>query len=107
MLELQNISHHFNNVQILQNVNLSIKSGMVYGLLGPSGSGKSTLLYIASLLVKPESGCVMLEGKDLLVSKNAKEVKRNNFGFIFQSHNLIPELTGGKTYLSHNLLQIK
>ena len=69
-------------------------------LMGPSGCGKSTLLKILAGLENPDSGLVKVdekvifeEGKMQLSEGEFAEFRRENFGFIFQSHQLIPELT--------------
>ncbi|HOU29812.1 MAG TPA: ABC transporter ATP-binding protein [Bacteroidales bacterium] len=62
-----------NGTHALKNINLVIESGM-FGLLGPNGAGKSTLMRILVTLVKPTSGVVLLDGKD--IQKHRKEVRK-------------------------------
>ncbi len=93
MLELLNINHSFKETGVLKNVNLSLKENKVTGLFGASGSGKSTLLYIASLILKPDSGRVLIDGKEPASEKEIINARKKYFGFIFQFHNLIPEFT--------------
>lgn len=102
------------NNYALDNINLSIKSGEVVIILGPSGSGKSTLLNILSGIDNPTSGSVYFKDEriDDLNAKNLTSYREHNLGFIFQSYNLIPNLTvkenielGAK--LSKNPLNIK
>lgn len=62
-----------NGTHALKNINLVIESGM-FGLLGPNGAGKSTLMRILVTLVKPTSGIVLLDGKD--IQKHRKEVRK-------------------------------
>ena len=85
---------------IFSDIDLSIKSGTFMALMGPSGCGKSTLLKILAGLENPDSGLVKVdekvifeEGKMQLSEGEFAEFRRENFGFIFQSHQLIPELT--------------
>jgi len=85
---------------IFAEMDLSIKTGSFMGLMGESGCGKSTLLKIMAGLETPDSGSVFVgeqaifqDGKMPLNEAKFAEFRRNNFGFIFQSHQLIPELT--------------
>ncbi len=82
-------------VQVLFDIDLSIKSGQFTVFIGPSGSGKSTLLNIIGLLETPTSGKVVLEGQDISgLDKNELASYRNEkIGFIFQFHYLLPEFT--------------
>lgn len=81
-------------VEILKNINLKIKKGSFYSIMGPSGSGKSTLLYLLGGLDKPTSGSIKVNGKELSTMKDEEESKmrRNDIGFVFQFYNLIPNL---------------
>ena len=85
---------------IFSGVELSIKTGSFMGLMGESGCGKSTLLKIMAGLETPDSGSVFVDeqvifkdGKMRLNEAKFAAFRRENFGFIFQSHQLIPELT--------------
>ncbi len=82
-------------VQVLFDIDLSIKSGQFTVFIGPSGSGKSTLLNIIGLLEAPTSGKVVLDGQDISgLNKNELASYRNEkIGFIFQFHYLLPEFT--------------
>jgi len=97
ILELQNIKMEFKSgdsiLKILNNVNFSLEKGESVALIGPSGSGKSTLLQIAALLETPTSGNVIINGKSTLkLSNNEKtKLRRENLGFVYQFHNLLPE----------------
>lgn len=81
-------------VDILKDINLSIKKGSFYSIMGPSGSGKSTLLYLLGGLDKPTGGSIKINGKELSAMKDEEESKmrRNDIGFVFQFYNLIPNL---------------
>jgi len=85
---------------IFADMDLSIKTGSFMGLMGESGCGKSTLLKIMAGLETPDSGSVKVDeeeifkdGKMQLNEAEFAEFRRKHFGFIFQSHQLIPELT--------------
>ena len=84
---------------IFADMDLSIKTGSFMGLMGESGCGKSTLLKIMAGLETPDSGSVKVDeeeifkdGKMQLNEAEFAEFRRKHFGFIFQSHQLIPEL---------------
>ena len=65
MLELQNISFSRENKQILKNINLVIDNNKLIAVTGPNGSGKSTLAKIIMGMVKPDSGKILFDGKDI------------------------------------------
>ncbi|MBO5964790.1 MAG: ABC transporter ATP-binding protein, partial [Bacteroidaceae bacterium] len=79
----------------LINVSLEVKQGEFVAIMGPSGCGKSTLLNILGLLDRPTDGQYFLDGKDMcaLTEKERNVIRRGTLGFIFQSFNLIDELT--------------
>ncbi|MCH1967924.1 ABC transporter ATP-binding protein [Paraclostridium sordellii] len=81
-----------NKVQALKDINLSIEKGKFTAIIGPSGSGKSTLLNCIAGLDNISSGKVLLEGKDIstLSDNELSKLRSEEFGFIFQSFNLIP-----------------
>ena len=84
-----------NEVLVLQGVDLSVQAGEVVALVAPSGAGKSTLLHIAGLLDSPDSGTVTINGTDMTSRSDRKRtvVRRQEVGFIYQFHHLLPEFT--------------
>jgi putative ABC transport system ATP-binding protein len=82
-------------VAALANASLEIRAGEVTLIEGPSGSGKTTLISILGLLLKPTSGEVWLEGKNVarLGERDLPPLRARNFGFVFQGFNLFPALT--------------
>lgn len=80
---------------VLDNMTWSFSDGQFTALLGKSGSGKSTVLNLLSGLDQPDKGQVILNGEDLYgrTDKNLSDIRLINFGFIFQSFNLISNLT--------------
>lgn len=76
----------------LTHINLEIKEGQFYGILGPSGSGKSSLLYLLSGIQKPTSGKVYYKGAVLseMEEEALAAIRLKEFGFVFQKHFLIP-----------------
>src|SRR5689334_8694896 len=79
----------------LSNIHLSIKAGEWAAIVGPSGSGKTTLLAILGLLDTPTNGTYLLDGKPVsgLTPTQRAYVRNRHIGFIFQSFNLIGDLT--------------
>lgn len=82
-------------VHALKHATFSVPKGEFVAVVGESGSGKSTLLNMIGALDTPTSGKVLIDGKDIFSMKerNLTVFRRRNIGFIFQSFNLIPELT--------------
>ncbi len=82
-------------VNALKDVNLSVSEGEIVFIMGPSGSGKSTTLHIISFLDTPTDGKRIFMGKDMsrLSEKEAAQIRKQWFGFVFQEFNLLPELT--------------
>lgn len=96
ILEITNLNKIYgkgdNKLQALKDINLSIEKGKFTTIIGPSGSGKSTLLNCIAGLDTVSSGKVMLKGKDIstLNENKLSKLRSEEFGFIFQSFNLIP-----------------
>lgn len=84
-----------NEVRVLQGVDLTVQSGEVVALVAPSGAGKSTLLHIAGLLDTPDTGTVAIRGEDMtnLADRKRTAIRRNDVGFIYQFHHLLPEFS--------------
>lgn len=84
-----------NRVAALTEATLEVTSGQVTLIEGPSGSGKTTLISILGLLLKPTSGEVWLEGRNVadLGERDLPDLRARNFGFVFQGFNLFPALT--------------
>ena len=84
--------------QILQGIDLEIRSGDIQLLMGPSGSGKTTLLSILAGLLTPTTGKVYLLGEEITKMSRTKlaRFRRQNIGFIFQDFNLFPALTAAE-----------
>src|SRR3984893_1544823 len=99
MLKLVNTSKRFVGGDVvttaLNNVSLEIRAGEYVAVTGPSGCGKSTLLSILGMLDTPDGGEYWFDGKNVAAYSEAKlsELRRGRIGFIFQSFNLIEELT--------------
>ena len=99
MIEMHNLSRVYRTSSVettaLNNINLEIVAGEFIAVMGPSGCGKSTLLNIVGLLDSPSSGSYTFAGEQVQDLSEAKlaDVRKHNIGFIFQSFNLVDELT--------------
>ncbi|MFK7763042.1 MAG: ABC transporter ATP-binding protein [Roseobacter sp.] len=87
-----------NEVVVLRNLDLEVASGEVVALVAPSGAGKSTLLHIAGLLDAPDAGAVEIGGQamDGLSDARRTAARREDIGFIYQFHHLLPEFTAAE-----------
>ena len=81
--------------RVLKGVDLSVSRGETLAIVGASGAGKTTLLYLLGGLIQPTAGHVVLGGEDLysLSDSALSKVRNRKVGFVFQTHNLMPELT--------------
>lgn len=99
MLRVEQVSHAFRNakgsVPVLQDINLTVEKGTMVALLGSSGSGKSTLLNLMAGLMKPDQGKIWIADQDIvrLGENRLAEFRRSHIGFIFQSYELLSNLT--------------
>lgn len=94
MISIKNISKSFDNIKILENINLEVSGGEIISIIGPSGSGKSTLLRCIIGLEKADSGEVYYERQLMnLKDKASYQEIRSHMGFVFQHFNLFPNMT--------------
>lgn len=98
-LELKNVTKSYgesgNRTQVLRGISFCLDQGEICVLLGPSGSGKSTLLNIIGGIETVDEGTVSIGG-DIIGSMKEKDLskyRRSHLGYVFQSYNLIPNLT--------------
>ncbi|MDX1285342.1 MAG: ABC transporter ATP-binding protein, partial [Draconibacterium sp.] len=84
-----------NRYTALNDVTLNVESGEFVAVVGPSGSGKSTLLHTIGGLIRPDSGKVLFQSKDVyaLNSTEANQYRKESVGFVFQQFHLMPYLT--------------
>jgi putative ABC transport system ATP-binding protein len=99
MIEMHGLTKAYRTADIettaLSNINLQVNAGEFIAVMGPSGCGKSTLLNVLGMLDSPDSGRYAFNGEDVAAYPESKlaEIRKQNVGFIFQSFNLVDELT--------------
>ena len=91
MINVNNLTKSFNNIDAIKNLTININEGEIYGLLGSNGAGKSTTINILLGFLKPDSGHVSINEIDMTI--NFDEV-RKYIGYIPENVNLYPYLTG-------------
>ena len=111
ILELRSISRDFSDGKVTQrvlyDVNLAFYPGELAIVAGPSGSGKTTLLSIMGLILRPSAGRILIKGRDVtdLPEDEEATLRRENFGFVFQTPTDIPALTILENILVANAVQ--
>jgi lipoprotein-releasing system ATP-binding protein len=95
MLIAKGVQKSYGDLNVLKGVDVEVKKGEVVAFVGSSGAGKSTLLHILGTLDTPDTGSVIIDGKDVFKesAKNLALFRNRNIGFVFQFHNLLPEFT--------------
>lgn len=100
VLRLEGIEKAYNKgqpgeVTVLRGASMQVMPGEVVALVAPSGAGKSTLLHIAGLLDQPDAGQVMIAGAEAtrLSDRRRTAIRRDQVGFVYQFHHLLPEFT--------------
>ncbi|MFW1944526.1 methionine ABC transporter ATP-binding protein [Acinetobacter guillouiae] len=98
MIEFKNISKHYElkgqTIRALDQINLEIPAGSIFGIIGYSGAGKSTLIRLINLLERPNQGQVIINQKDFTaLDARALRQERANIGMIFQHFNLLQTKT--------------
>lgn len=100
MIEVRNLTKiynrgKFNETAAIVDVSLKVKDKSIVALTGPSGCGKTTLLSMMGLILTPTSGEILYDGENVLEASDywRTQFRRNNFGFIFQHINLLPQYT--------------
>jgi general L-amino acid transport system ATP-binding protein len=92
IIRLQNVGKHYDDFQVLQGINLSVRQGEKIVICGPSGSGKSTLIRCINRLNPHDSGTITVEDQDISTKSGSDHVRRE-VGMVFQNFNLFPHMT--------------
>ncbi|MDH4565651.1 amino acid ABC transporter ATP-binding protein [Pseudomonas sp. BN414] len=92
IIRLQNVGKHYEDFQVLQGINLSVRQGEKIVICGPSGSGKSTLIRCINRLNPHDSGTITVEDQDISTKSGSDHVRRE-VGMVFQNFNLFPHMT--------------
>ena len=98
IIELKSITKKYflnKNIKVLSKINFSFKSGKIYSLTGPSGSGKSTLLNLISLIDRPTSGEIIVDGESIN-NKNLDQrdkIRTKKIGIVYQEKSLLNDFT--------------
>jgi len=102
MIQFSKVSREFEvgdeRVRALRDIDLEIRDGEYAAIMGPSGSGKSTMLNILGLLDRADQGQYFLDNQDTtaLTEKKRAALRRQHFGFVFQSFHLVPRMTAAQ-----------
>ena len=90
MVEVKNVTMHFNNVEAVKDISLNIAGGDVLGLVGSDGAGKSTLLRLIATMIKPAQGEIYINGLNVV---SEKQKIKNIIGYMPQRFGLYQDLT--------------
>ncbi|MFI0240097.1 ABC transporter ATP-binding protein [Streptomyces sp. NPDC016845] len=95
LLSAEGLTKSYGSTPALRGANVEVRSGEILAVTGASGSGKSTLLHCLAGIVRPDAGVVTYDGRDLgrLDEERLSELRRTDFGIVFQFGQLVPELT--------------
>ncbi|MFC3208052.1 ABC transporter ATP-binding protein [Aquamicrobium soli] len=111
VLELKAVERHYvqgsRKLTILAGADFSLRRGEMVALVAPSGTGKSTLLHTAGLLERPDGGDVMLAGRACgrLSDEQRTRIRRNDIGFVYQFHHLLPEFSALENIMMPQLIR--
>ena len=89
LLEIRNVTRRFGTYTAVDNVSISVEAGEFFTLLGPSGCGKTTLLRMIAGFDLPDSGQILLDGKDMVGTPPEKRPVHT----VFQTYALFPHMT--------------
>ena len=101
MIEVKNVTKKFGDFTAVDNISFKVETGEVFAFLGPNGAGKTTTIKMLTTLLKPTSGQIMLDGKDVTTDPSHT---RKAFGIVFQDPSLDNELTAYENMQFHAIL---
>jgi lipoprotein-releasing system ATP-binding protein len=99
--------HEGKALEVLRDVQLTVRPGEMVSIVGPSGAGKSTLLHLIGTLDMPSRGTVLLDGQDVtaMASSQVARLRNRTIGFVFQFHHLLPEFTALENVMMPGMIQ--
>ncbi|MDR6758958.1 lipoprotein-releasing system ATP-binding protein [Mycoplana sp. BE70] len=109
-LQLSGVERHYGQgdtlLSILKGADFELRSGETVAMVAPSGTGKSTLLHVAGLLEKPDAGDVVINGRPCagLNDDQRTAIRRNDIGFVYQFHHLLPEFSALENIMMPQLI---
>ena len=101
MIEIKNLTVNYGSVRAVDNLNLTIDRGEVFGLLGPNGAGKTTIIKVLTTLTKPDAGHCTIDGFDVV--RQSFEIKKH-IGVVPQENNLDRDLTARENLTIYSML---
>jgi branched-chain amino acid transport system ATP-binding protein len=99
MLEVQHLSKSFGGVKASDDITTSFADGSLTAVIGPNGAGKSTFFNLMTGALKPDTGCILLDGIDL-AGRSPRDIVRHGIGRAFQVASIFPSLTVRETMLA-------
>jgi len=111
VLELKAVERHYvqgdRRLTILDGADFVLRRGQMVAMVAPSGVGKSTLLHLAGLLERPDAGDIFLQGKACgkLSDDDRTAIRRNDIGFVYQFHHLLPEFSALENIVMPQLIK--
>jgi lipoprotein-releasing system ATP-binding protein len=109
MIKVSNIYKSYGNINVLKGIDLHIEKGEIVSIVGKSGAGKTTLLQIIGTLLSADNGSVIINNIEVnnLKEKALAKFRNQNLGFVFQSHQLLPEFTALENVMIPGLITNK
>lgn len=101
MIKIRNLTKKYENLTAVDDINLEIAKGEVFGLLGPNGAGKTTVIHMLATLLKPTSGTAIVNGYDVVTEPGKV---RSSIGIVFQAPSSDDMLTGYENLKIHAFL---
>jgi len=98
VIETHQLTKAYNAFKAVDNLNISVDKGEIFGLLGPNGAGKTTTVSMLCTILKPSSGTATVDGHDIV--KESSKV-RKSIGIVFQDPSIDDRLTGRENLLMH------
>ena len=92
-IEIKNLKKHFDDLEVLKNIDMTVEEGEVVCVIGPSGSGKSTMLRCINALEDATGGTIVVDEQEITNPQVDINKARRNIGMVFQQFNLFPFMT--------------